>query len=410
MGSNGSVGAVPLIGLPEELLGFKAAVRRFVDEELLPHERAGTLPPEARDRVRDKVRELGIWAADVPAEFGGAGLSALEYALVAEELGRSVFWHDVRGLGSVIAALYRGTPDQIERYVLPSVRGERIGAFALTEPTGGSDPGRAMQTTAVPDGDRWVINGRKCFISRADRADHFVVMAVTDTTRRQHGGITAFVVDRDTPGFSVVRQMKTMGTIWPSELDFSDVVVDNGQRIGEVGGGFVLAQQTLGPQRVAIGAHAIGVGTRLVELAIEYGRTREVFGQVLGGHGMFQATLADCAIELEACRWFVYRAAAEVDRGVDSRTLESAVKVYASELMTRVADKVLQVHGGWGYSQDLPIERMYRDNRMWRIVEGPNEVHRMVLTRRLLADGIAALERPPRRSAPDLHPAGEPVA
>jgi len=383
-----------LMALPDELVEWKGSIRRFVDEELIPHERdAGQrLPDDVLERIRPKVRELGIWAADVPAEYGGAGLSALQYAVATEELGRSLFWLDVMEMGSVMAALLRGSPDQIERYVLPSVRGERSGAFGLTEPTGGSDPARAIQTTAVRDGDNWVINGRKAFISGADRADHVIVMARTDKDKGSHG-ITCFVVDTDTPGFSVVRTIPTMGHVWPCELDFTGVVVSDSQRVGEVGEGFILAQQTLGPQRIGIGARALGVCTRLLELAIDYGRTRVVWGQVLGAHGMFQERLADCAIELEACRWFVYRAAAEVDRGSDTRTLESMVKVYSSELMTRVADKVLQVHGGWGYSQDLPIERMYRDHRMWRIVEGPNEVHRMVVARRLIGNGIEELER-----------------
>jgi alkylation response protein AidB-like acyl-CoA dehydrogenase len=389
---------VPLLGLPEELLAFKAALRRFVDEELIPFEREEALPPEQLARLRELARELGIWAANVPVEYGGAGLSALEYTIVAEELGRSVFWADVEFLGSVIGPLLAGTPDQIERYVLPCVRGERTGAFALTEPTGGSDPGTSVQTTAVRDGERWIINGRKVFISGADRADHVVVFAVTDQTRRQHGGMTAFILEPDMAGYQMVRQIPTMGTHAPGELDFNDVVVPDAQRLGEVGQGFVLAQQLLGGQRTAIGARAVGLCTRLLELAIDYGRSRQVFGTVLGAHGQFQAVLADCAIELEACRWLVYRAAAEDDRGQETRLLESAVKVYSSELMSRVADRVLQVHGGWGYSKDLPIERMYRDSRMFRIVEGPNEVHRMVIARRLLAAGLRALEEPgPRR-------------
>ena len=395
--SNGAT----LMALPDELIEWKYAIRRFVDEELIPHERdAGTrLPAEVLERITPKVRELGLWAADVPAEFGGSGLNALEYAIATEELGRSLFWLDVMEMGAVMAALLRGSADQIERYVKPSVRGERRGAFGLTEPTGGSDPARAVRTTAVRDGDEWIINGRKCFISGADRADHVLVMVSTERDKGAHGGITCFVVDTDTPGFTIVRNIPTMGSIWPCELDFTDVRVSDAQRVGEVGEGFILAQQTLGPQRIGIGARALGVCTRLLEMAIDYGRSREVFGQVLGAHGMFQEKLADCATELEACRWFVYRAAAEVDRGADTRTLESMVKVYASELVTRVADKVLQVHGGWGYSQDLPIERMYRDHRMWRIVEGPNEVHRMVIARRLLAGGMSELEQPRTRPA-----------
>ncbi|MCZ0942236.1 MAG: acyl-CoA dehydrogenase family protein [Gammaproteobacteria bacterium] len=394
-----------LLALPNELLEWKASLRRFVDNELIPHEASGSdnLPPEALEKVKVKARELGIWAADVPTRFGGAGLGALEYAIATEELGRSIYWLDVMELGAVMSPLFRGTEEQIERYVLPSVEGTRAGAFALTEPTGGSDPARAIQTTAVRDGDNWVLNGSKCFISRGHVADHFVVMAATDKEKGAHGGITVFVVDRDTPGFEVVRQIRTMGTMAPSALTFDDVIVPDTQRVGDVGEGFILAQQTLGPQRIGIGARAIGVCTRLIELAIEQGRTREVWGKLLESQGMFQAKLADCAIELEACRWMVYRAAAEMDREADTRTIESAVKVYASELMSRVADKVMQVWGGWGYSKDLPIERLYRDHRMWQIVEGPNDVHRMVVARRLISEGMATLEESKPRAAVGIY-------
>lgn len=380
-----------LVGLPDHLVAFRIALRRFVDEELIPLERQPELDPESRGRIERRARELGIWAAAVPAEHGGAGFGALAYAVMCEELARSVHWSEVEGLGSVMPPLLGGNPDQVERYVLPSVRGERIGAFALTEPTGGSDPVGAMSTTAVKDGASWILNGRKVFITRAAEADHFVVFAVTDKAARHHG-ITAFIVDRDTPGFSVVRLIDTMGTHRPGEIELQDVVVGDEQRLGELGEGFALAQRTLGGQRVAIGARAVGICTRLLELAIDYGRVREVFGQPLGAHGQFQAALAGSAIDVEAARWFVYRVAGLEDSAQDIRVLASAVKVHASELVSRVADAVLQVHGGWGYSRDLPIERMYRDSRMFRIVEGPNEVHLMAVARRLLADGLSSLD------------------
>ena len=386
-----TIATTDLMALPEELLQFKTTIRRFVDEELIPHERVGTIPEAELPRLHTKVRELGVWAASVPVEFGGAGLNALEYAVLVEELHRSVFGIEIETLGMVIGALLAGTPEQMERYVRPTVRGERRGAFGLTESTGGADPGSSIQTTAKRDGERWILNGRKCFISESHKADYWVIVAVTDESRRQHGGMTAFIVDRGTPGFEIVRYIETMGAMSPAELDLHDVIVDDSQRLGEIGQGFRLAQTSLSGQRIAIGARAVGLATRMLEMAIDYGRSRQVFGKLLGEHGATQAVIADCAIETESLRWLVYRACAEDDRGNDTRLLQSGVKFLASELMSRVSDKVLQLHGGWGYSKDLPIERFYRDSRMYRIVEGPNEVHRMVVARNLLKSGITAL-------------------
>jgi alkylation response protein AidB-like acyl-CoA dehydrogenase len=174
-----------------------------------------------------------------------------------------------------------------------------------------------------------------------------------------------------------------MGEHRPVELDFNDCIIPDSQRLGEVGEGFVIAQTLLGGARAFIGAYAVGVCSRLLDMACEYTISREAFGKPLAEHGQVQAVIADCAIELEACRWLTYRAGAEADRGADTRLLDSMVKVYASEMVSRVSDKILQLHGGWGYSRDLPIERFYRDSRFFRIAEGPNEVHRWLLSREL---------------------------
>jgi alkylation response protein AidB-like acyl-CoA dehydrogenase len=281
--------------------------------------------------------------------------------------------------------LYGANPEQQERYLIPVVRGERLGAFALTEATGGSDPAGNMHTIArVCDGG-WVIDGRKCFVSLGQVADHVVVFA------RTGGGITAFVVDRGTPGLSVVRVIPTMGSVAPAELDFTECRVPDANRIGEIGQGFVLAQRLLGRARMEIGARAVGACDRLLDLAIGYVGTRTSFGAPISEHGGVQWMLADCAIELDATRWMTYASAVRVDAGMDTRVRDSMVKVFASEALGRVADRVLQLFGGWGYAKDLPVERFYREARMWRIVEGPNEIHRWAIARALNRFGVAAI-------------------
>lgn len=381
--------------IDEELRDLQRATRRFVDDELIPNEAAAVdgepLPVELDERIRRRLMELGLWALGVPEEHGGGGAGALTQLVVTEELSRSLLGLQIAGrTGHPLPLLYGGTPEQQERYLAPVVRGERLGAFALTEPTGGADPAGNMRTRARSVDGGWSINGRKCFISLGDVADHFIVFAVTDPDAGARG-VTAFLVDADTPGFSVVRRIPTMGTTAPAELDFTDCVVPDGCVLGEVGGGFALAQHALAGARLEIGARAIGGCDRLIDMAVGYTRERESFGQPLVAHQGVQWMLADCAIDLDATRWMAYAAAARVDAGEDARVQVSMVKVFASEALGRVADRVLQLFGGWGYAKGLAVERFYREARMWRIVDGPSEIHRTVIARGLGRDGIAAL-------------------
>lgn len=373
--------------LSEEIEQFRGALRRFVDDELIPLEQQerpdGTIPDEATASIERHARQLGFWAGAVPTELGGAGLSAVALTVVAEELSRSTLWEHAMYLGTPLLPLLLGTDDQLRRYVAPTVQGDRIGALALTEVSGGSDPAGNIRTRARQVGSRWIVDGHKVFVSRGAIADHFVVFARTDPHAGAHG-ITAFVIDRDTEGLEHVRTIPTMGSQMPSEITFDGCEIGDEQRLGEIGGGFVVAQETLGRARAWIGAHTLGVGRRLLELVVPHVSSRSSFGTTIAQHGMAQAHLADCSIELEACRWMTYHAAAEVDRHHDTRVLDAKLKVFASEVLGRVADRVLQLCGGWGYSKDLPIERMFRDARMWRIVEGPNDVHRRSIARDLL--------------------------
>jgi len=380
--------------IPEELRMLQQTVRRFVKEELLPLEKRTLdleqVPAGEYARLREKVRDMGLWLMTVPQEFGGAGLGSLASVLVVEETSKVLVGQALFGVAPP-SALFGGSEEQRERFLHPVLRGEKAWCFALTEPTGGSDPAGNMETTAVRDGDRWIINGRKVFVTGGDRADFALVFALTDRDKRQHGGIGAFIVERGTPGFTMVRTIPTMGGVSPAELDFQDCVIPDGNRLGGEDRGFVTAQRALGAARQQIGARAVGMSERLLEMGLEYARNRVTFGKPLAERQGVQFMLADCAIEINACRWMTYRAAWKHEQGEDTRLEDSIIKVYASEIMGMVADRVLQIHGGWGYTQELPIERFYRFARLWRIVEGPNEVHRWVIGRALLRDGIGIL-------------------
>jgi acyl-CoA dehydrogenase len=375
----------PPVHLPEELEELRWLVRRFVNDHLIPYEEHRTLPPRQRERMRAAAMAMGLTGVDVPEEFGGAGLGALGYAVVSEELGRSTLYEDVHWLGYVGSGLVRhANAEQVDRYVRPTVRGDRFGAFAFTEATGGSDPARNLRTTARRQGQDWVINGRKVFISNTDFSDYFIVIALTDPAKRQHGGMTAFLVDREAPGFQVVRSIETLGDDHdPAEIDFQDVVVADAQRLGEVGEGFIVAQHSVNNARRWIGAHAVGRCTRLLELIKDYLPTREANGVTVPELGQAQAAVASIVLDMETTRWLTYRTAAVSDNGGDTRVLDSMVKVQGSEALCRATDTALQLFGGWGLTKELPVERMYREARRWRIVDGPNEVHRMVISREL---------------------------
>jgi acyl-CoA dehydrogenase len=377
--------------LSSEQHQLRDAIEKFVDTELIPHERE-PMSPAVQERIYAGLHRLGIWGLGVPERFGGAGGSPLDRIVMIEQLSRSLLGpHLIGRMGEPLSILFAATPDQQQRYLHPVVRGERLGAFALTEPTGGTDPVGNMTTTAVREGDGWIVDGRKCFVSLGDIADYIVVFARTD---RHAGakGITAFVVDADTPGFSVVRRIPTMGSFAPAEIDFQHCFVPDDNRIGEPGQGFQLAQQLLNTQRLEIGARATGAGERLIDLAIDHANSRESFGGTLASHQGVQWILADCVLDLEAVRSITYSAASrEGDSVVAQRMRNSITKVAASEALCRIADRVLQLFGGWGYSTDLPVERFYREVRMWRIVEGPNEVHRTLVGRLLAQNGTRCL-------------------
>ena len=379
--------------LPEELRIFQQALRRFVDAEMIPIERQTTLEggeklkAEYYERFCQRAKDLGFWKMDIPEEYGGAGFSVLARSIVETELSRSIAL-PARGMGhitgpSVRAILYSLTGEMKEKYLLPSVRGEKKACFAQTEPDAGSDPG-GMRTVAVRDGDHYVINGVKRFITGAGDADFMQLMAATDRSKGSRGGISCFLVDMNTPGVKLGTSYQTMMGDRPWEIVLEDVRVPVAQRIGEEGQGFALAQKWLGNGRVKHGARALGVAERMLEMSTSYAKQRSTFGRPLADRQATQWKLADMYIELQAARLLVYKAATRLDKGEDAREDCYVCKYFADEMAFRAADHCMQIHGGIALTTDLPIEKIWRQQRSFRITEGASEVMKMVIARHVL--------------------------
>ncbi len=369
-------------------------VRRFIEAEVRPLEEEtdlkGAIPPEALRRVKAKAQELGLFAMNMPAEAGGGGLSCVDHCLVEEEFGKTSDALIRRVFGQVYPMLMACKGPQVEEYLRPTVKGDRICAMAITEPGAGSDAA-AISTTARRDGDHWVLNGTKHFISDGDIADYVIVMALTDPEKRARGGITLFLVDRGTPGFTVSRLQPMMGHrgYGHAELVFNDCRIPADAVLGEIGGGFPLIMQSVLEVRLAhIGARAVGMASRALEMMRTHAADRKQFGQPIGNFQMVQKMIADSAIELYGVKMMVLNAAWEIDQGRDPREKVSMIKVAASEMQGRVVDRAIQVFGGMGFTKELPLERMYRDARVTRIYDGTSEIHRMLVARSVIKNGL----------------------
>jgi len=381
----------------EEQRQIVATVRRFVREEIVPLEAkldpdASELPPEDFARLTKQVRDMGFWGLDIPAEYGGAGVDLVTRTLMAVEMGqhRAGLYVPCYGVfGSAgLAQLYEATEDQKQRYLYPMLRGEKRGFFGLTEPSGGSDPARAIRTRAVKDGSDWIINGSKVFISGADRAHFGLVFARTDAEKGR-GGITCFLVDTDMKGFHVRRVVHTLrSSHYATELQFEDLRVPDANVLGEVGRGFAIANDRLSRQRIPYAAACIGVAVKAQELAIEYAKQRETFGAALATRQAIQWMIVDNEIDIRTSLWLTLSAAHKADRGEPYRMEAGMAKLVASEAGGRVVDRAMQIHGGYGMTKDLPFERWYREMRIRRVGEGPNEVQRHVIARDLLGGGL----------------------
>jgi len=368
-------------------------IRRFVREEIVPLEDkldpdASEIPPEDFSRLSGKVKDMGFWGLDIPVEYGGPGIDLVTRTLIAIEMsqhraGLYVPCYGVFGTMG-LAQLFEATEDQKERYLKPVLRGEKRGFFGLTEPSGGSDPARAIQTRAVRDGDDWIINGSKIFISGADKAQFGLIFARTDPDKGR-GGVTCFIVDTDMPGFHVRRVVHTLrSSNYATELQLEDLRIPQANVLGEVNRGFAIANDRLTRQRIPYAAACIGVAIRAQAMAIEYAKQRETFGAPLATRQLIQSMIIDNELDIRTSRWMTLDAAHKAERGEPFRMEAGMAKLLATEAGGRVVDRSMQVHGGIGMTKDLPLERWYREMRIRRVGEGPNEVQRLIIARDLL--------------------------
>lgn len=376
--------------LPEELQMLKDNLRRFVDTELIPIERetmdGNEMKPDMQSMLEEKAKGLGLWMFDVPEEFGGLGLGALAKAVMWEELSRTIAMPS-RGASlfgpRVSPILYYLNDEQKERYLFPTIRGEKTNCFAQTEPEAGGDPG-GMRTTAVRDGDHYVINGQKRFITGAGDADFMQVVAATDREKGSRGGLTVFLVDKGTEGVTLLRQQELMVGDRPWEILFENVRVPVENRVGEEGDGMKAAQSWLTEGRLRHGARGVGVIERCLELAASYANQRSTFGAKLATRQTVQNMLVDMYQNMHQLRLMVYDASWRVDQGEDVRNQSFMCKYFGDEKGFAAADRCMQIHGGMGLTTDLPIERFFRDQRSFIITEGPTEVLKMALARQVL--------------------------
>ncbi len=382
------------VTMTDETRMLVETVRKFVDTEVQPLEKEveelASIPDEKMRALRSRAQALGLFAMNMPAEVGGGGLSTVEMCMVEEEFGKTSDALIRRTFGQVYPMLMACRGEQRERYLLPTVKGDLICAMAITEPGAGSDAA-SISTTARMEGNEWVIDGTKHFISDGDIADYVILMALTDKEKRARGGITLFLVDKGTPGFMVGRRQPMMGHrgYGHAELVFSNCRIPAGNVLGEVGQGFRLIMESVSAVRLAhIGARCVGMARRVLELMRTHANERRQFGKPIGEFQMIQQMIADSATEIFASRSMVLATAAELDRGIDCRDKVSMVKLYASEMLGRVADRGIQVFGGMGFSKDLPLERIARDARVTRIYDGTSEIHRMLIARSVLKNGL----------------------
>ena len=385
------------LALTEEQEMITGLVRRFVREEILPLELsldpdADELPEADRARLTEQTRAMGLYGLDIPPEFGGPEIDLVTRTLIAIETSqhRAGLYAPCYGVfgGAGLAQLFEATEAQQTRYLHPMLRGEKSGFFGLTEPSGGSDPARAIQTRAVRDGDDWIINGGKIFISGADRADFGLVFARTEPDKGRNG-VTCFIVDTDTPGFHVRRVVHTLRSArYATELQFEDMRVPHANVLGAVNGGFAIANDRLSRQRIPYAAGCIGVAIKAHEMALEYAPQRQTFGAPLSSRQAVQWMLVDNEIDIRQARWLTLEAAARAQRGDAFRKEAAMAKLVATEAGGRVVDRCMQIFGGYGVTKDFPFERWYREMRIRRIGEGPNEVQRHIIARDLLGASL----------------------
>ncbi|HEY4776283.1 MAG TPA: acyl-CoA dehydrogenase [Candidatus Acidoferrales bacterium] len=371
------------LDLTEEQQLLQKSVREFAEAEVKPHakeiDETGHFP---FDNFK-KAAELGLTGVAVPENYGGAGMDHVSYAIVIEEISRVCASTGV--ILSVQNSLYCdpvlrfGTEEQKQKFLLPFARGEKIGCYALTEPQAGSNAA-ALTTKAVRKGDTYVINGTKAWITNGGAADAAIVYVNTQPEKGEKG-ITALVVEKGTRGFTVGKEEKKLGihATACTELSFTDCEVSVGNRIGNEGEGYKVALSTLDGGRIGIASQATGIAQGAFEAALSYAQQRQAFGHPISDFQAIQFMLADMATEIDAARLLTRRAAWKQDSGARFTMEASIAKLFASEMSTRVTHKAIQIHGGYGYSSEYPVERAYRDARITEIYEGTSEIQRLVI-------------------------------
>ncbi len=377
--------------LTEEQVLTRQSVREFAEKEIAPRsaelDETQTFPLD----IMTRLGELGLLGMQFPPEYGGAGMSCVDYVLAIEEIARvdgaiglSVAAHNSLCANHIFIA---GTEDQKCRYLVPLARGENIGAWSLTEPTAGSDAS-GTRSTAVRDGDTWVLNGTKTFATHGSICDVAVVFAVTDRAKDKHG-ITAFILEKGMPGFRPGRKENKMGcrASDTAELVMENCRVPDGLRLGKTGAGFIDALKILDGGRIGIGALAVGIARGAHEQAVAYALARQQFDRPIASFQAIQWMIADSALEIDAARLLVQRAAWLKDQGRPVSSEAAMAKLYASEMAVRVTNRAVQIHGGYGYTKDYPVERAYRDAKIATIGEGTSEIQRLVIARRVLGLG-----------------------
>ena len=378
-------------GLSDEQQLLVDTVRSFVENEIYPHEaeveRSGEVPRELGDEIKQKCMDIGFYASNIPQEFGGGGLNNLEFALLERELGR----------GSMGLTVYFGRPsgiliacndEQREQYLTPVVRGEKFDALAMSEPNAGSDV-RGMQCQARPDGDDWIVNGTKHFISHADIADFCIVFIATGTEETDKGPkkkITCFLVDRGTPGFEIRPGYQSVSHRGYHNciLSFQDCRLPNSKILGELHRGFDIANEWLYATRITVATMSVGRARRAFDLALEHAATRKQFGKQIGKFQGVSFKLADMITEIDAADWLTLSAAWRLDQKLPANREIASAKVFATEMLARVTDEAIQIFGGMGLMDDLPLERLWRDSRVERIWDGTSEIQRHIISRELL--------------------------
>jgi len=378
--------------LPPELIAVRENVRRIIKDEVIPAE--ARVDPDAAEideddywRIARKVQAAGMWCMGSPTRYGGGGLSLFEMCVLMEEMcqHRGGLYNPGAGVfgRTPPPVIWGGTEKQIQKYAARTLKDATYTFFAITEPSGGSDPAGAIQCRAVREGDHYVLNGQKIFISHAHEAEWGVVFARTDPSAGR-GGITAFIVEKGTPGFSA-KPFKTLRTAaLPHVVHFEDCRIPIAQRLGPEGGGLSLCMDLLTGLRFPYSACNVGVAVAALRMAIDYSKQRKTFREMLSRRQAIQWMLADSEVEIRAARWLIWDGAWKSGRKEDARMEASVAKLYSSEVLGRVVDRAVQIHGGYGVSKEFPLERWYRESRIRRIGEGPSEVHRMVIARNLL--------------------------